>query len=134
MVANNDPAFSSVHDVTCDDYSALFGSPGAFSKPYGNCAKELARFMNTIDQKPSVPGSTVDTYAIGFGLTGPGAAQTWQYLQDVTQAGGGGSLEATDLSTLVGRLQVDHRRGREREQHVLGICDDAQHDDADDKQ
>lgn len=105
MIANADASLS-VHDVQCDDYSPLFGGTSAFSRPYGNCAKELAEFMHTEDQNPSFAGSTIDTYAIGFGLTGPGAAATWQYLQEITSAGGGSALEANNLGTLVDAFQA----------------------------
>ncbi len=101
MIANGDPDYASRNEVRCDDYSVLFGGSTAFSKPYANCAKELAEFMHTEPQRPAFEGSTVDTYAIGFGLTGPGADRTWQYLQDITTAGGGTALEADNLSTLV---------------------------------
>jgi hypothetical protein len=101
MIAGSDPDYATRNDVRCDDYSLLFGGSTPWSKPYGNCAKELAEFMNTNPMRPAYDGSTVDTYAIGFGLTGPGSDRTWQYLQDITSAGGGAALEADDLSTLV---------------------------------
>jgi hypothetical protein len=101
MIASGDPDYTDRNQVRCDDYSMLFGGTTAFSKPYGNCAKELAEFMHTENQNPAYEGSTVDTYAIGFGLTGPGADRTWQYLEDITTAGGGAALEADNLSTLV---------------------------------
>jgi hypothetical protein len=101
MIANGDPDYTSRNQVQCDDYSLLFGGSTAWSKPYGNCAKELANFMHTENQRGAYEGSTVDTYAIGFGLTGPGSDRTWQYLQEVTAAGGGAALEADNLSTLV---------------------------------
>ena len=88
------------NDVSCDDYSAAFGqSPMAY--PFANCGKELAEFLHEEDQGPSLAGTTVDTYAIGFGLTGPAATATWGYLNDVADAGGGDAYEANDLNSLV---------------------------------
>jgi type IV pilus assembly protein PilY1 len=99
MIASADPSIDR-NDVSCDDYSASFGAaPMAY--PYANCGKELAEFLHEEDQGPSLAGTTVDTYAIGFGLTGPAAASTWGYLNDVADAGGGDAFEANDLNSLI---------------------------------
>ena len=99
MIASADGSITR-NDVSCDDYSAAFGA-APMAAAYGNCGKELAKFLHEEDQGPSLAGTTVDTYAIGFGLTGPVAAETWGYLTDVADAGGGSAFEATDLSTLI---------------------------------
>ncbi|MGI9200421.1 MAG: pilus assembly protein [Woeseiaceae bacterium] len=99
MIASADASITR-NDVSCDDYSAAFGA-GAMGYAYPNCGKELAAFLHNEDQVPSLAGTTVDTYTIGFGLTGPVAASTWGYLNDVADAGGGQAFEANDLSTLV---------------------------------
>lgn len=99
MIASSDPTKTG-NDVACQDLSGHFdGAPG--EQPYGNCAKELVEYLNTENQVPSIEGSTVSTYTIGFGLTGPGSDATWAYLQDVAAAGGGKALEANDTSSLV---------------------------------
>jgi hypothetical protein len=99
MIASADASITR-NDVSCDDYSAAFGA-GAMGYAYPNCGKELAAFLHNEDQVPSLAGTTVDTYTIGFGLTGPVAASTWGYLNDVADAGGGQAFEANDLTTLV---------------------------------
>ena len=99
LIASDDPGITR-NDVSCDDYSDEFGaSPMAY--PYANCGKELVEFLHEEDQGPSLAGTTVDTYSIGFGLTGPAAVATWGYLNDVADAGGGQAFEATDLATLI---------------------------------
>jgi type IV pilus assembly protein PilY1 len=99
MIASADASITR-NDVSCDDYSAAFGaSPMGYT--YANCGKELAEFLHNEDQVSSLAGTTVDTYAIGFGLTGPVATATWGYLNDVADAGGGQAFEANDLSSLV---------------------------------
>lgn len=98
LIASVDSSISR-HDVQCDDYSASFGAAGV--QTYPNCGKELAKFLNDEDQIPSLAGTTVDTYAIGFGLVGPVAGPTWGYLTDVATEGGGEAFQAADLSTLI---------------------------------
>jgi len=99
LIASADPGINR-NDVSCDDYSAAFGA-SAMAYPYANCGKELARFLHEEDQGPSLAGTTVDTYSIGFGLTGPAATATWGYLNDVASEGGGEAFEANDLSSLI---------------------------------
>ncbi|MGI9219792.1 MAG: hypothetical protein ACR2QS_01990, partial [Woeseiaceae bacterium] len=99
MIASADASITR-NDVSCDDYSAAFGA-SPMSYTYANCGKELVEFLHNEDQVPSLAGTTVDTYAIGFGLTGPAAAPTWGYLNDVADAGGGQAFEANDLTTLI---------------------------------
>ncbi len=99
LIASVDPGISR-DDVSCDDYSAAFGA-SAMAYPYANCGKELAKFLHEEDQGPSLAGTTVDTYSIGFGLTGPVATATWGYLNDVADEGGGSAFEANDLASLI---------------------------------
>lgn len=99
LIASVDTSISR-NDVSCDDYSAAFGAT-AMAYPYANCGKELAQFLHDEDQGPSLAGTTVDTYSIGFGLTGPVATATWGYLTDVATAGGGEAFEANDLASLI---------------------------------
>lgn len=103
MIASADPMITR-NDVICDDYSTAFGKVAGTHR-YANCAKELAKFLHDEDQIPTLEGSTIDTYAIGFGLVGPAAAGTWSYLNDVADAGGGEAFEATDLASLVDAFQ-----------------------------
>lgn len=99
LIASADPA-KTRNDIACDDYSTAFGgSPGG--QTFANCGKELAEFLHKEDQISTLEGTTVDTYAIGFGLVGPVATGTWGYLTDVADAGGGEAFQAADLSTLV---------------------------------
>ena len=99
LIASADPT-KSRDDIVCEDQSANFGaSPG--ERPYGNCGPELAKFILDNDQVSTIPGSTVTTHTIGFGLSGPAASETWSYLQRIASAGGGGAYEANDLGSLV---------------------------------
>jgi len=95
----------SKHDVSCTDLSnTIFNvDPGDYQ--YGNCGPELVNFLSTKDQLPGVLGSTVNTYTIGFGLSGAGATESQNYLRAVAQAGNGFFAEADSTATLVTALQ-----------------------------
>ncbi len=105
LEGDTDPNTNSLNDVSCADQSSRFGqAPGAY--PYPNCLIELAGFMHKEDQISSVAESKVDTYTIGFGLTGPAAGATWGYLQDVAAAGGGQAFEANNAADLTNSFQA----------------------------
>lgn len=101
MIANNDSIVgNSKDDVSCADQSTAFGSgAGGYRSP--NCLVELADFLHTEDQRPTIAGSTVETYPIGFGLVGPVAGATWGLLTDVATAGGGSAYVAGDQEELI---------------------------------
>lgn len=94
------------HDIDCEDLSeSIFNqSPGSYL--YGNCGPELAHFLSTVDQIPGVPGSTVKTYTIGFGLTGTGATESQNYLRRIAEAGKGFFGEADSTDSLVRAMKA----------------------------
>lgn len=89
---------------TCEDLSStIFGNPTTIS---GNCGPEILAKMATEDQIPSIAGSTVKTYTIGFSIGGSGKA----YLEKLAKAGQGQYFQADDkeeLSNALGLLLDD---------------------------
>lgn len=101
LIANNDSIVgNSKHDVLCADKSGEFGQPAnGYTAP--NCLVELADFLHSEEQRPTIAGSTVEVYPIGFGLVGPVADATWGLLTDVAEAGGGSAYVAGNQDELV---------------------------------
>ncbi len=99
---HNNSALSAAVDGAgnCEDLSSsIFGeAPGA--KTSGNCGPEIVRKLANTDVVSDIPGSTVNTYTIGFSLEGPGK----DYLKLIASAGNGGFYEATRPEELVDAL------------------------------
>ncbi|HGG60142.1 MAG TPA: VWA domain-containing protein, partial [Gammaproteobacteria bacterium] len=94
------------HDVECADLSASIFNQSPNSYVFGNCGPELANFLSTVNQIPGVEGSTVNTYTIGFGLTGTGAVESQNYLRLLAQEGNGFFAEADSTQTLVDAMRA----------------------------
>ncbi len=94
------------NDVECEDLSASIFKQPAGKYTFGNCGPELARFLSHYDQIPGVEGSTVNTYTIGFGLTGTGAAESQNYLRLLASEGNGFFAEADSTATLVDAMRT----------------------------
>lgn len=62
----------------------------------GDCALELAEFLFTQEQIPTIPNSTVKTYTVGFANEVEGQ----QYLENIALAGGGEFFPAGDATQL----------------------------------
>ena len=105
LIANNDSIDSNTRDdVSCADQSESFNrGPGGYTSP--NCLIELADFLHSELQRPTVVQSTVELYPIGFGLVGPVAEATSGLLQSAAAAGGGEAFVAGDQDELVQAFQ-----------------------------
>ncbi|MDO6459196.1 PilC/PilY family type IV pilus protein [Granulosicoccaceae sp. 1_MG-2023] len=64
------------------------------------CVAEVVEFLATNDQVASVPGSVVNTFTIGFGLTGEDAVKGNEFLTLMANEGGGSFSSASDEVSL----------------------------------
>ena len=96
--------FASVDDVHCADLSNSVFNRNDGTYAWGNCGPELAEFLHRYSQIPALEGSTVETYTIGFGINGPGAAESQAYLRLLAQKGGGEFHEAADAAQLIASI------------------------------
>ncbi len=114
--------YASLNDVTCADLSnSIFNRPDGSYK-WGNCGPELADFLHRYDQIPTLENSTVETYTIGFGLNGPGAAESQAYLRLLAQKGGGKFYEASNAAQLIASISSIISNISSNSQNMTGLA------------
>lgn len=89
---------------SCENMGSMFFNDA--SNDYGNCAAELIENMATTDLLAGTPGSTVNTYTIGFGLLGNAATEGQNYLTHLATKGGGQFYAADSYESLVDSLNA----------------------------
>ncbi len=94
----------SIDDVRCNDLSNTIFNREEGTYRWGNCGPELTRFLHRYDQTPSIPNSTVQTYTVGFGINGTGAAESQAYLRLLAESGGGRFYEASNVDDLIASI------------------------------
>ena len=95
---------TSVDEVGCADLSSTIFNRNEGGYRWGNCGPELAQFLHRYDQSTTIPNSTVETHTVGFGIHGPGAAESQAYLRLLAENGGGRFYEATNTSELIASI------------------------------
>ncbi len=68
----------------------------------GNCGPEILRALSSADQIPSIAGSSVNTYTVGFNVEGPGQ----DYLTLLAKAGNGSFFKADEPEELNSALNA----------------------------
>lgn len=100
---------------SCENMGSMFF--GDASNSSGDCAPELIENMATTDMLAGMPGSTVKTYTIGFGLIGDNAIKGQKYLKHLANKGGGEFYAADSYESLVRSLNAAIR-------NISGDADD----------
>lgn len=86
----------------CEDLSSSIFNTGANQEVDGNCGPEVLRALSSRDQNPSIPGSHVNTYSVGFNIKGNGK----DYLSLLAEAGQGSFFEANKPEELTAALST----------------------------
>lgn len=96
----SDAGVASGSTTNCEDLSAsIFGeAPG--SNRNGNCGPEIAEYLATNDINPSIKGTNINTFTIGFGVEGSGK----EYLRLLAKKGRGAFYEASEPAELSAAL------------------------------
>ena len=92
----NTAGLAGKHECT-DTGAEIFGDSNNESSL---CVAELVEFLANEEQQSDIPGSVVNTFTIGFGLTGDEATTGNAFLELLAQRGGGSFFSATDAASL----------------------------------
>lgn len=99
--------FDAIKEITgidasaCEDLSTSIFGKEAGGQTSGNCGIEVARTLSSFDQNPSVPGSIVRTYTVGFSADAYGKS----FLEKIAESGKGEFFEANKPEDLSAALK-----------------------------